>query len=98
MTPQSHADPNANPVGPTRSETVDAVRMLRERLAGQVDDGTRRRAEYSSDASNYRVVPAAVVFPLTVDDVATVIDVARQTGVGVTARGGGTSIAGNAVG
>ena len=74
--------------------TAAAVGLLRTRLTGRVDDGKRRRAEYSSDASNYRVVPAAVVFPETVDDVGIVIDVARQTGVSVTARGGGTSIAG----
>jgi FAD/FMN-containing dehydrogenase/Fe-S oxidoreductase len=83
---------------PARDAAADAVAMLRTRLAGRVEDGSRRRAEYSSDASNYRVLPAAVVFPRIVDDVAIVIDVARQTGVSVTARGGGTSIAGNAVG
>ena len=30
---------------------------------GAVDDSLRRRAEYSADASNYRVVPQVVVFP-----------------------------------
>ena len=81
-----------------RVASADAIRLLRTRLTGRVEDGTRRRAEYSSDASNYRVVPAAVVYPATVDDVVTVVDVATKTGVSVTARGGGTSIAGNAVG
>jgi len=83
---------------PARDAAADAVAMLRTRLAGRVEDGSRRRAEYSSDASNYRVLPTAVVFPSTVDDVAIVVDVAKQTGISVTARGGGTSIAGNAVG
>ncbi|MFD4183183.1 FAD-binding and (Fe-S)-binding domain-containing protein [Rhodococcus sp. NPDC058514] len=75
-----------------------AVAALRERVAGEVDDGTRRRAEYSSDASNYRVVPAAVVFPRSDDDVAAVLDVGRAHGLPVTARGAGTSVAGNAIG
>lgn len=75
---------------------------LREALrsAGVGDvrvDGTSRAA-YSSDASLYRVTPTAVVFPVGHDDVAAVLDVCRQEGVSVTARGGGTSIAGNAVG
>ena len=64
----------------------------------EVDATVRRRGEYSSDASNYRVVPKVVVFPRHVDEVCTAMDVARGEGVPVTARGGGTSIAGNAVG
>ncbi|WFR72759.1 FAD-linked oxidase C-terminal domain-containing protein [Prescottella defluvii] len=61
------------------------------------DDGTTR-AMYSSDASLYRVPPTTVVFPRAVDEVATVLDVCRAEGVPITARGAGTSVAGNAVG
>ena len=71
---------------------------LRAVIEGEVDDATRRRAEYSTDASNYRVVPTAVVFPRTRDDLAAVVAWARDTGTPVTMRGGGTSVAGNAVG
>lgn len=76
----------------------DLTAALRAAVAGSVDDGARRRAEYSSDAGNYRVVPRVVVRPVDADDVAAVVDVARAHRVPVTARGGGTSIAGNAVG
>lgn len=72
--------------------------ILRSVVGGEVDASRRRRAEYSSDASNYRVVPEVVVFPRDVDDVLAVAEVARQEGVPLTLRGGGTSIAGNAVG
>ncbi|MFI0817385.1 FAD-binding oxidoreductase [Streptomyces sp. NPDC021098] len=64
----------------------------------EVDAGTRRRAEYATDASNYRVVPAVVALPRHSDEVAAAVAVARSTGVPVTCRGGGTSTAGNAVG
>lgn len=64
----------------------------------EVDAGVRRRAEYSSDASNYRVVPQAVVFPRTADEVAGVHEVSRRFNVPITPRGAGTSVAGNAVG
>jgi FAD/FMN-containing dehydrogenase/Fe-S oxidoreductase len=74
------------------------ARLLRDRGVGEVDVGTRRRAEYSTDASNYRVVPAAVVFPRHVDDVLATLHVCRASGLPVTLRGGGTSVAGNAVG
>ncbi|MDO3650462.1 FAD-binding and (Fe-S)-binding domain-containing protein [Nocardia mangyaensis] len=71
---------------------------LRGRIRGEVDASVRRRAEYSSDASNYRVRPTVVVFPRGADDVAAVVGCARDNGLSVTARGGGTSVAGNAIG
>ncbi|MCS5734531.1 FAD-binding protein [Herbiconiux sp. CPCC 203386] len=71
---------------------------LREVVEGVVDGSTRRRAEYSSDASNYRVVPELVVFPTDVGDVVRALGAARRSQAPVTARGGGTSVAGNAVG
>ena len=39
----------------------------------EVDDSPRRLSEYSYDASNYRVRPAAVAFPANVDDVRAVV-------------------------
>ncbi len=74
------------------------VRALRHRIDGEVDDDARRRAEYSSDASNYRVLPAAVVYPRGDEDVAAAVRFAREEGKPITARGGGTSVAGNAIG
>nr|WP_258193735.1 FAD-binding and (Fe-S)-binding domain-containing protein [Streptomyces sp. MA5143a] len=50
------------------------------------------------DASNYRRVPLGVVAPRDADDVAAVLAVCREHGVPVVARGGGTSIAGQATG
>jgi FAD/FMN-containing dehydrogenase/Fe-S oxidoreductase len=77
---------------------AELFRRLRAELGQHVDVSARRRAEYSSDASNYRVVPQAVVFPRGVDDVLAAAAVCRELAVPLTARGGGTSIAGNAVG
>ncbi|SEE91828.1 FAD-binding and (Fe-S)-binding domain-containing protein [Ruania alba] len=74
------------------------VAALRSVVAGDVDDSTRRRAEYSTDASNYRVVPQVVVFPQSTEDVIATLRVAREHSTPITARGAGTSIAGNAVG
>ncbi|WP_459754278.1 FAD-binding and (Fe-S)-binding domain-containing protein [Streptomyces sennicomposti] len=50
------------------------------------------------DASNYRRVPHGVVAPRDADDVAAVLEVCRELGAPVVARGGGTSIAGQATG
>ncbi len=70
------------------------------RAAGvvDVDASARRRAEYSSDASLYRVLPAAVAFPRAAADIAAARDVCARLGVPLVARGAGTSIAGNAIG
>ncbi|SCD91354.1 FAD binding domain-containing protein [Streptomyces sp. DvalAA-14] len=74
------------------------VGELRRAGVGQVEAGTRRRAEYGADASNYRVVPRVVVFPREEAEVLAALEVCRRGGVPLTARGAGTSIAGNAVG
>jgi FAD/FMN-containing dehydrogenase len=44
------------------------------------------------------VLPEVVVFPRHRDEIAAIVDVSRSAGVPLTARGAGTSIAGNAVG
>jgi FAD/FMN-containing dehydrogenase/Fe-S oxidoreductase len=84
-----------DPVGPGRSELEQGLRAA---VRGEVSTSTRTRAQYTSDASNYRVVPQVVVCPLDVDDLLAVTEVARATGAPLTLRGGGTSVAGNAVG
>ncbi|WP_116043315.1 FAD-binding and (Fe-S)-binding domain-containing protein [Amycolatopsis palatopharyngis] len=77
---------------------VQVVAALRGAGVTDIDDSRRCRAEYSADASLYRVVPSVVVFPRAADEVAAVVEVCRSTGMPLTARGSGTSIAGNAVG
>lgn len=67
-------------------------------LTGEVESGTRRRAEYSTDASNYRVVPQIVAFPKNTGDIVAAHNFAREEGIALTIRGGGTSIAGNSIG
>lgn len=63
-----------------------------------VDSSGHRVAAYSYDASNYRVPPIAVVFPRTVEDVLEVVHACRETDTPLISRGGGTSMAGNAIG
>ncbi len=63
-----------------------------------MDDSGLARALYSSDASLYRVLPLAVVRPRHTEEIVATLQVCRDLGVPVTARGAGTSIAGNAVG
>jgi len=80
---------------------VSATRDLVAELARRgvdADDSGLTRALYSSDASLYRVLPAAVARPRHRDELDAVLEVAAERGSSVTMRGAGTSIAGNAVG
>ncbi|MBD0863479.1 FAD-binding oxidoreductase [Gordonia sp. zg691] len=67
-------------------------------LGIEADASPRRLAEYSYDASNYRIAPLAVTFPRTDRDVATIVARCHDAGIPVIARGGGTSMGGNAIG
>ena len=81
-------------------ETVNQGELaaaLRAAGLAEVETATRRRAEYSSDASNYRVVPLVVAFPRSADEVAAALAVCRALNAPIVSRGGGTSIAGNAL-
>ncbi|WP_320780078.1 FAD-binding and (Fe-S)-binding domain-containing protein [Streptomyces sp. CRN 30] len=71
---------------------------LREAVRGEVALDPAARALMTMDASNYRRVPLGVVAPRDADDVAAALAVCREHGVPVVARGGGTSIAGQATG
>ena len=70
---------------------------LRAAGLAEVETATRRRAEYSSDASNYRVVPEVVAFPRSADEIVAALAVCRELNAPIVTRGGGTSIAGNAL-
>ena len=63
-----------------------------------VDASSGTRARYSSDAGLTRIPPLAVAFPRTPEQAITAFDLARAHGVPLTARGGGTSCASNAIG
>jgi FAD/FMN-containing dehydrogenase/Fe-S oxidoreductase len=78
-------------------QPADLAAALRAAGVAETDTATRRRAEYSSDASNYRVVPAVVAFPRHADEIVAALGVCRELGVPIVPRGAGTSIAGNAL-
>ena len=63
-----------------------------------VDASSGTRARYSSDAGLTRIPPLAVAFPRTPEQAIAAFAIARAHGVPLTARGGGTSCASNAIG
>ncbi|MFI9761293.1 FAD-binding and (Fe-S)-binding domain-containing protein [Streptomyces sp. NPDC051963] len=81
------------------SDARSLVDVLARTAPGlEVDFGDGRRAQYAYDASNYRVPPLAVAFPRSAEDVVAVVRACRELRIPLTARGAGTSMAGNAVG
>jgi FAD/FMN-containing dehydrogenase/Fe-S oxidoreductase len=73
-----------------------------DRLAHEIEGDAAcdlfTRGRYSTDASMYQCFPAGAVCPKSAADVAILLEMAREEGVPVIARGGGTSTAGQALG
>ena len=72
--------------------------ILREKFRGELLDSRADRAVYATDSSNYRIPPKLIACPLDQDDLRILLQAARECRVAVTARGAGTSCAGNAIG
>ncbi|HOE97871.1 MAG TPA: FAD-linked oxidase C-terminal domain-containing protein, partial [Candidatus Sumerlaeota bacterium] len=70
---------------------------LRQRMRGEVYFDQVTRGLYSTDASIYQEMPIAVCAPRDEEDVAAALRVARDHQAPVLPRGGGTSLAGQAV-
>ncbi len=78
---------------------VDAAALraaLVREIRGDVRFDEAFRAAYSTDSSNYRQAPIGVVCPRDADDVVAALAACRLHGAPVTARGSGTSLAGQA--
>jgi FAD/FMN-containing dehydrogenase/Fe-S oxidoreductase len=86
----------ARPGAESRSEAFRA--RLAATVSGEVRFDPLSRALYSTDASVYQITPLGVVLPRTEEDVVATVSACAEFGVTLTARGAGTSQAGQAVG
>jgi FAD/FMN-containing dehydrogenase/Fe-S oxidoreductase len=82
---------------PRRGDPALAGR-LRRALKGEVLFDAFSRGRYATDASIYQIEPVGVVVPRDAADVAAALAIAREEGVSVLPRGGGTSQCGQTVG
>ena len=73
------------------------VADLAERVDGEVRFDELTREQYATDASAYRVLPIGVVHPRSTADVVAVVSYCAERELPVLPRGGGTSLAGQAV-
>jgi FAD/FMN-containing dehydrogenase/Fe-S oxidoreductase len=77
---------------------LEAEAELQKHVDGEVRFDRTSRLLYSTDASIYQIEPVGVVLPRHRGDAQAVIEVARRLGLTILPRGGGTSLAGQAVG
>src|ERR1700748_2305498 len=84
----------ADPIMPDNS--AFAMRLARN-IRGEVLFDRASRGRYSTDASIYQMEPVGVIVPETIDDVVAAMAIAREEGVPVLPRGGGTSQCGQTV-
>src|SRR5690348_11973452 len=73
------------------------ARRLSRTIKGPVLFDQASRGRYATDASIYQIEPVGVIVPETIDDVAAALAIAREEGVSVLPRGGGTSQCGQTV-
>ncbi|MFL5001952.1 MAG: FAD-binding oxidoreductase, partial [Xanthobacteraceae bacterium] len=81
----------------TVAVTPGLERRLATEVAGEVLFDRFTRGRYATDASHYQVVPLGVVVPRDVTAAERAIALAREEGVSVLLRGGGTSQCGQTV-
>jgi len=72
-------------------------RKLKAEITGEVMFDRFSRGRYATDASHYQMMPVGVVAPRTVAEAERTLALAREEGVSVLPRGGGTSQAGQTV-
>jgi FAD/FMN-containing dehydrogenase/Fe-S oxidoreductase len=72
-------------------------RKLKAEITGDVMFDRFSRGRYATDASHYQMMPVGVVAPRTVAEAERALALAREEGVSVLPRGGGTSQAGQTV-
>jgi FAD/FMN-containing dehydrogenase/Fe-S oxidoreductase len=81
----------------TVAVTPGLERRLAKEVAGEVAFDRFTRGRYATDASHYQIMPLGVVVPRDVEAAERAIALAREEGVSVLLRGGGTSQCGQTV-
>src|SRR3954449_7571786 len=83
---------------PTQDLVSEFVQACAGQLRGEVRADMITRALYATDASNYQIEPLAVITPRDRDDVIAAMTLAARFQLPLLPRGGGSSLAGQAVG
>jgi len=77
---------------------IKLLKDLSEKLSGSLHWDSLHKHIYATDASVYRMLPLAVAYPRTEEDLKILIDFANTHEIGLVPRTAGTSLAGQCVG
>lgn len=74
------------------------AQALTRHVAGAVRFDAATRLIYSTDASNYQMLPLGVVMPRTIEDVIATVSLCAEHDVSIIPRGGGSNLCGSSIG
>ena len=77
---------------------ITFLQKLAELVDGEVYSDQLHLSLYSTDASNYQVLPVAILLPKSVADVKKAVKCAFDYSVPIISRGGGSSLSGQSIG
>ncbi|NOY36098.1 MAG: FAD-binding protein [Chlorobi bacterium] len=78
--------------------TPALLKILKDRIRGEIFSDNTMRLLYATDASAYREVPLGVILPVNKQDIRHIINFVREHELSVIPRAAGTSLAGQVVG
>ena len=81
-----------------QTNLTDLTRELQQRTRAEIRFDRITRILYATDASNYQIMPVGVVIPRTIEDLVATMEICAAHNAPVLPRGGGSSLAGQAVG
>ena len=84
--------------GLSQERLTELQRALEAAVEGEVRFDKVLRTMHATDASVYQIMPLGVVIPRSADDVVHTAQICQRRNASITARGGGTSQAGQAIG
>jgi len=77
---------------------IEDLSALKDAFSGDIYTNYKTRILYATDASTYREIPLAVVYPKKNDDIRLLVEFALKHNTSIIPRTAGTSIAGQVVG
>jgi FAD/FMN-containing dehydrogenase len=80
----------ADPSFSLKSMLPEITSKLQKEVKGQVMVDSASRGRYSTDASIYQQFPLAVLVPESAQDIEAGLSIAKESGIPVLPRGGGT--------
>jgi FAD/FMN-containing dehydrogenase len=77
---------------------TNVIQQLTSNIEGEVQTYSSNLNAYAHDESIFTMDPKIIIDPKNVNDVMAVVQIASENNISITARGGGTGVAGQSIG